>query len=126
MAIRGWHAYFQQQQLLLLFHNHYYDYYGYYYYQDIPAYCQGVQLDEGVHNITVNYFKRTNFSAKLEVYMDGSLIILNGKSHWQALLVNGSILALSWIGFEHRIVTVVWEALIAKGLREVLESRGRK
>ncbi len=42
--------------------------------------CQDIQLDEGIHNTTVNYFKqqanRTGSGATLEVSMNGSLIIL--------------------------------------------------
>jgi hypothetical protein len=46
--------------------------------------CQDIQLDEGIHTITVNYFKQhvnqTGSVSLLEVSMDGSLIILNGKA----------------------------------------------
>ena len=46
--------------------------------------CQYIQLNEGVHTITVNYLKqpddRFGSSAALEVSMDGSSIVLNGKN----------------------------------------------
>ena len=45
--------------------------------------CGYIRLNEGIHTITVNYFKqhanRTGSRASLEVSMDGSLIIMNGK-----------------------------------------------
>jgi hypothetical protein len=61
-----------------ILNNYYYNY----------SYCQNVQLATGIHTITVNYFKHTGPSGMLEVYMDGSLIIiLNGKApHAQAWL----------------------------------------
>jgi hypothetical protein len=55
-------------------------YYGLY-----PA-CQSILLSDGIHNITVNYFKqqvnRMDSKPALEVSMDGSFIVLNrnGKS----------------------------------------------
>ena len=58
-----------------------YGYYWLYWYCVNPA-CQYIQLNEGVHNITVNYFKHQALfgsRAALEVSMDGSLIILDGK-----------------------------------------------
>jgi hypothetical protein len=46
--------------------------------------CQSILLNEGIHSITVNYFKqqsrRTGSKAALDVSMDGSLIIFNGKT----------------------------------------------
>jgi hypothetical protein len=44
--------------------------------------CQYIQLNEGVHTITVHYLKlpANRFGAALEVSMDGSLIVLNGKA----------------------------------------------
>jgi hypothetical protein len=42
--------------------------------------CQDIQLDEGIHTITVNYFRQqancTGSGTKLEVVMNGNLIIL--------------------------------------------------
>jgi hypothetical protein len=62
---------------LLVSNNHYWYMYMY------PA-CQNIQLSEGIHTITVNYYKqhanRTGSTAALEVSMDGSLIDLNGKA----------------------------------------------
>ncbi len=65
----------------------------YQYYQDYDSWqaysrwysaCQYIQLSEGVHTITVNYLKlqvdRSGSWAALEVLMDGSLIVLNGKA----------------------------------------------
>ena len=64
----------------------YYSRYGYYWYYSYcmdPA-CQYIHLSEGAHTITVNYLKqqvdRFGSRAALEVSMDGSLIILNGKA----------------------------------------------
>ncbi len=44
--------------------------------------CQYSWLNEGIHTITVKYFKHTGSSATLEVSMDGALIVfeVNGKS----------------------------------------------
>jgi hypothetical protein len=42
--------------------------------------CQNIWLNEGIHTITVNYFKHTGRWATLEVLMDGSLITFNGKT----------------------------------------------
>ena len=42
--------------------------------------CQYIWLNEGIHKITVKYFKHTGSLATLEVSMDGSLIILTGKA----------------------------------------------
>ncbi len=57
--------------------------YGNSWYCNRPV-CQYIQLNEGVHSITVNYFKqpadRSGSRAALEVSMDGSLIVLNGKA----------------------------------------------
>ncbi len=41
--------------------------------------CQSSWLEPGIHTITVNYVKRTGSLAALMVYMDGSLIVSNGK-----------------------------------------------
>ena len=64
----------------------YYSRYGYYWlysYCVNPA-CKYIQLNEGVHTITVNHLKqhvnRFGSWAALEVSMDGSLIILDGKA----------------------------------------------
>ena len=64
----------------------YYSRYGYYWYYSycVNPVCQYIQLSEGVHTITVNYFKQqVNHSGSrtaLEVSMDGALVVLTGKA----------------------------------------------
>jgi hypothetical protein len=59
--------------------------------------CQSIQLSEGIHTTTVNYFKqqfnRTVSGATLEVSMNGSLIILqiNGKAPNRQFSVFGGL-----------------------------------
>ena len=67
------------------------NYYSWYYpesfwqmYYRYFSFCSDIQLSEGVHTITVKYlkhqFNRSGSWAALEVSMDGSLIIPNGKA----------------------------------------------
>jgi hypothetical protein len=62
------------------YYSRYYGYYGYCMY----TVCQYIFLSEGIHPITVNFFKQqadlTGSRVALEVSMDGTLINLNGKA----------------------------------------------
>jgi hypothetical protein len=74
---------------MLKFNNNIYLNYWNYGYYDYPITCQNIQLNEGIHTITVYYFKqhanRTGSRATLDVWMDGSLINLNGKTLYYIL-----------------------------------------
>jgi hypothetical protein len=72
-----------------------YDYRNWWWYDYPVTVCQKIQLDEGIHSITVNYFKHTTSWATLEVSMDGSLITaLNGKAlllGWRSVVAQALI-----------------------------------
>jgi hypothetical protein len=47
------------------------------------SFCQDIVISQRFHNLTINYFTN-NSGAILEVYMDGSLVLPNGKTPTQS------------------------------------------